>query len=130
MFTTGAGMALLIAACLGLVVGVVVVAQTLYATTMDHLPEFGTLRAMGAPSGYIYWIIIEQAVMSGVAGYVFGLAISLVIVHFSERGGASIVMTPAMAGGLFFLTIAMCVTAAMVSIHKVTRIDPAMVFKV
>ena len=44
MFTTGAGIAVLLAALLGLVVGVVVVAQTIYATTMDHLREYGTLR--------------------------------------------------------------------------------------
>src|SRR5229473_6746204 len=48
MFTTGAGVAVLLAAALGLIVGFVVVAQTIYATTMDHLREFGTLKAMGA----------------------------------------------------------------------------------
>src|SRR5690606_3496210 len=46
MFTTGAGLALLVASFVGLIVGFVVVAQTLYATTIDHLREFGTLRAI------------------------------------------------------------------------------------
>lgn len=129
MFSTGAGLALLIAACLGLIVGTVIVAQTLYATTMDHLPEFGTLRAMGAPNGYIYRIIIQQAVASGVAGYLFGLGISLAIIHFADLGGASIILPWPLAIALFFLTIAMCIGAALVSIQKVTWIDPAMVFK-
>ena len=44
LFTTGAGLAVLLAALLGLVVGVVVVAQTIYATTMDHIREYGTLK--------------------------------------------------------------------------------------
>ena len=52
MFTTGAGVAVLIAAVLGLIVGFVVVAQTIYATTMDHIREYGTLKAMGAPNSY------------------------------------------------------------------------------
>jgi len=129
MFTTGAGMALLIAASLGLVVGGVVVAQTLYATTMDHLPEFGTLRAMGAPGSYIHRIIVAQAVVAALVGYGFGIAISYFLVGLAERGGASIVLPPPMAVGLFFLTIVMCVTAGMVSIRRVTRIDPAMVFR-
>jgi putative ABC transport system permease protein len=30
---------------------------------------------------------------------------------------------------MFFLTLVMCVGAALVSINKVTRLDPAMVFK-
>ncbi|MBF0481796.1 MAG: ABC transporter permease [Desulfovibrionaceae bacterium] len=129
MFTTGAGMALVIAAALGLVVGGVVVAQTLYATTMDHLAEFGTLRAMGAGGPYIYKIILWQAVLSALAGYGLGISISFFVVHNAGRGGANIVLTASMAAGLFFLTLFMCTAAAMVSIHKVVRIDPAMVFK-
>lgn len=129
MFTTGAGIALLIAAALGLVVGVVVVAQTLYATTMDHLTEFGTLRAMGAGNWYIYRIIILQALISAVAGYALGLVMSIVIVHLSEKGGASILLPPGLAVALFFITVCMCVGAAVISINKVTRIDPVMVFR-
>jgi len=129
MFTTGAGMALVIAAGLGLVVGGVVVAQTLYATTMDHLPEFGTLRAMGAKNGYLYKIIMAQAVAAAVVGYVPGIALSHLLVHLAEAGGASILLTWKMSVGLFFLTVVMCVAAAFVSINRVTRIDPAMVFK-
>ena len=102
MFTTGAGMALLIAASLGLVVGGVVVAQTLYATTMDHLPEFGTLRAMGAPGGYIHRIIVAQAVAAALVGYGCGIGISYALVGLASRGGASIVLTGPMAVGLFF----------------------------
>lgn len=129
MFTTGAGLSVLIAAALGLVVGTVIVAQTLYATTMDHLPEFGTMRAMGAPGRYIHGIIIAQAVISAVIGYALALCVSLSIVGLAEKSGAAILLTAPMAAWLFVLTLAMCVAASYVSIFKVTRIDPAMVFK-
>lgn len=129
MFTTGAGVAVLIAAVLGLVVGFVVVAQTIYATTMDHIREFGTLKAMGAPNSYVYRVIMKQAAISAVIGYVLGMIVSVFVVHGSEKGGAAILMPTPMAVGMFFLTLAMCIGAALVSINKVTRIDPAMVFK-
>ncbi len=129
MFTTGAGVAVLIAALLGLVVGVVVVAQTIYATTMDHIREYGTLKAMGAPNSYIYRVIITQAGMSAVAGYVLAMFVSVFIVHASRSGGAAILMPWQMAVGIFFLTLLMCVSAAVVSINKVTSLDPAMVFR-
>ena len=129
MFTTGAGVAVLIAAVLGLVVGFVVVAQTIYATTVDHIREFGTLKAMGAPNSYVYKVIMTQAALSAVIGYVLGMIVSVFVVHGSEKGGAAILMPMPMAVGMFFLTLAMCVGAALVSINKVTRIDPAMVFK-
>lgn len=129
MFTTGAGVAVLIAALLGLVVGVVVVAQTIYATTMDHIREFGTLKAMGAPNSYIYRVIITQAGIAAVVGYTLAMFVSAFIVHASRSGGAAILLPWQMAVGLFFLTLAMCVGAAVVSIKKVTTLDPAMVFK-
>jgi putative ABC transport system permease protein len=129
MFTTGAGVAVLIAAVLGLVVGFVVVAQTIYATTMDHIREFGTLKAMGAPNSYVYKVIMKQAGISAIMGYVLGMMVSVFVVHASQKGGAAILMPMPMAAGMFFLTLAMCVGAALVSINKVMHIDPAMVFK-
>lgn len=129
MFTTGAGVAVLLAALLGLVVGVVVVAQTIYATTMDHLKEYGTLKAMGASNGYLYRVIIQQAILSAIAGYALGMLVSTFVVRGSEKGGAAILLPGWMAFAMLWLTLAMCVSAAWVSIRKVTRLDPAMVFK-
>jgi hypothetical protein len=48
LFSTGAGLDLILAAFLGVVIGVVITAQTLYASAVDHLPEYATLRAMPA----------------------------------------------------------------------------------
>jgi putative ABC transport system permease protein len=129
MFTTGAGLAVLTAALMGLVVGIAVVAQTIYAATMDHLREYGTLKAMGATNRYLYRVLIEQAVWSAVLGYGFALLVAHFVVEGSERGGALILMPFSMKMGMFFLAIFMCIAAALVSINKVTRLDPAMVFK-
>lgn len=129
MFTTGAGLAVLTAALMGLVVGVAVVAQTIYAATMDHIREYGTLKAMGATNWYLYRVLIEQAVWSAVLGYVFAMILAHFIVQASEKGGAVILMPLPMKIGMLFLAIFMCIAAALVSINKVTKLDPAMVFK-
>jgi putative ABC transport system permease protein len=129
MFGTGAGITVLIAAGLGLLVGVVVVAQTIYSATVDHLKEYGTLKAMGATNFYLYRVIITQAVASGIVGYIIGMSISLLISQISLQGTTAIILPPALVAALFGLTMLMCVAASMVSINKVTRIDPAMVFK-
>jgi putative ABC transport system permease protein len=129
MFTTGAGVAVLLAALLGLVVGVVVVTQTIYATTMDHLREYGTLKAMGAPNSYVYRVILQQAGMSAVMGYAMGICVSLFVVHAAQQGGAAILLPWQMALLIFGLTLVMCGIAAVVSINKVTTLDPAMVFR-
>ena len=66
LFGTGAGAALFAGALLGVIVGTVIVAQTLYSSTKDHLNEFATLRAIGSSRDYIYKVIICQALLSAV----------------------------------------------------------------
>jgi putative ABC transport system permease protein len=129
MFGTGAGITVLIAAFLGLLVGVVVVAQTIYSATVDHIREYGTLKAMGASNFYLYRVIITQAFLSGLIGYAVGMSIALFVSYISLKGTTAIILPTELIGGLFVLTILMCVGASVVSINKVTRIDPAMVFK-
>ncbi|MBV1692846.1 MAG: ABC transporter permease [Hyphomicrobiales bacterium] len=128
LFATGAGIALIGGAVLGLIVGTVIVAQTLYSSTKDHLNEFATLRALGSSSGYIYKVILSQAALSAVLGYVLGMSIALLIVYFTENSALPIIMTWGLAGLLFLLTIGMCAFSAVTAISKVTRLDPTMVF--
>ncbi len=128
LFQTGAGAALIAGAALGMIVGVVIVAQTLYSSTKDHLNEFATLRALGASAGYIHKVILIQALMSAVLGYGVGMILSLIVIWASKDTTLLIVMTPGLAVLLFALTIGMCTIAAMSAIFKVTRIDPAGVF--
>lgn len=129
MLGTGAGVSVLIAAGLGLLVGVVIVAQTIYSATVDHIREFGTLKAMGATNRYLYGVIVQQAVINAVIGYAIAIVIAGVVSRGSLAGTTAIMLPWQLAAGLFVLTVAMCVAASVVSIHKVTRLDPAMVFK-
>src|SRR5215469_12488048 len=128
LFATGAGVALIGGAILGLVVGTVIVAQTLYSSTKDHINEFATLRALGSSSGYIHKVILAQAAISAVIGYILGMGITLLIVASSENTALTIVMTPGLAALLLMLTVGMCSISALSAIAKVVKIDPAMVF--
>ena len=128
LFETGAGAALIAGAILGLIVGIVIVTQTLYSSTKDHINEFATLRALGASAGYIHKVILYQALLSAVIGYAAGITLSVLVVAASQSTTLNIVMTPKLALGLFIVTVGMCVFAALSAIFKVTRIDPAGVF--
>jgi putative ABC transport system permease protein len=130
MMSTGAGVALIGGAILGLIVGTVIVAQTLYSSTKDHLNEFATLRALGSSTGYIHKVILSQAALSAAIGYALGMLIALLIIYVTETMALPlpIVMTTGLAALLFGLTLFMCAISAIAAISKVTRIDPAMVF--
>lgn len=128
LFNTGAGAALIGGALLGTLVGTVIVAQTLYSSTKDHINEFATLRALGSSSGYIHKVILAQAGMSALLGYALGMTIAILIVVSAKGSALPIMMTPGLAFGLLALTLAMCAISAVSAIFKVTKIDPATVF--
>jgi putative ABC transport system permease protein len=128
LFSTGAGAALFAGALLGVIVGTVIVAQTLYASTKEHLNEFATLRAIGSSREYIYKVIVWQALLSAVIGFSIAAIFGDAIVRLTAATALPIVITPGLIVGLFLLTIVMCVGSAIAAIVQVTRIDPAMVF--
>ena len=128
LFDTGAGAALLGSAILGVIVGTIIVAQTLYSSAKDHLKEFATLRAIGSSRGYILKVILGQALLSAVVGFSMAAAIDFALVRATADAALPIVMTPELALGLFVLTVAMCAIAAVSAIRVVTRTDPVLVF--
>jgi putative ABC transport system permease protein len=128
LFGTGAGAALFAGALLAMVVGSVVVAQTLYSSTKEHLYEFATLRAIGSSGVYLHTVIITQALLSAVVGFGIAFVIGVFIVRLTADSALPVLMTPALTVILFILTVVMCVISALSSILKIMRMDPAMVF--
>jgi putative ABC transport system permease protein len=129
LVTTGAGITLVSSTLLALLVGVVIVAQTLYASTMDRLPEYAVIRAMGGPRSYLYRIIVQQAVLGGMFGAAIGLAIIAVVVVFTRNMSSAPEVPLWLAFGIVAATIGMCVIASIGSIGKVMTIDPVKVFR-
>lgn len=128
LFSTGAGFALIAGAILGTLVGTVIVAQTLYASTKDHLNEFATLRAIGSTAGYIHKVILCQALISAAIGFSLAALVGLATMWFTIGAVLEVVVTGWLLTTLLALTVVMCAVSALAAIAKVTRIDPAMVF--
>ena len=128
LFGTGAGFALLAGALLGIIVGTVIVAQTLYSSTKDHLGEFATLRAMGSSGQYLRMVIVIQGVLSAIIGFSMAAGISMMVVKATAETALPIVLTPALMTGLFIVTVVMCIVSATSAIVQLMRIDPVTVF--
>src|SRR6516164_2597359 len=122
LFGTGAG------AALGMIVGIVIVAQTLYASTKEFSNEFGTLRAIGSSARYIYTVIIIQALLSAAIGFGIATAIGMVIVKATADSALPVLIPSGLMVGLFLVTVAMCVVSAIAAIVHIMRTDPAVVF--
>ncbi|HEY9652525.1 MAG TPA: FtsX-like permease family protein [Coleofasciculaceae cyanobacterium] len=127
---TGIGFVLGLGAAVGVIVGVIIVGQILYSSVSDHLKEFGTLKAMGASDWVIYGVIIEQALWMAVLGYIPSMVLCYGVATWAFIAeGILILITPISAIAVLGLTVAMCVGSAVFAIQKVTRLDPAIVFK-
>ena len=126
---TGVGLILGLGATVGVIVGMVVVTQILYASVTDHIKEFGTLKAMGAPDRLLYGVVMEQALWMAILGYLPGMLLCFGVQAGVASQGIIILITPGAAAGVFGLVVMMCIGSGFLAIRKVTRVDPAIVFK-
>jgi putative ABC transport system permease protein len=126
---TGIGVGFSMTAVMAIIVGMVIVGQTIYTATVEHLREFGTLKAIGATNRDIYGIILKQALINAVVGYAAGLVITLLATRFVESAGLVMVVPGVLMVGIFGVTIAMCLSASVISVRKALHVDPLVVFR-
>ena len=127
--STGLGLNMYLTVFLGCLVGIVVVAQTLYTSTMEHIREFGTVKAIGGGNRDIYIILGKQASIAAVAGFALGAVMSYAIRPLIYKIDLKLVIPPQLSIAVFFGAIVLCLAAAMISFRKVASIDPALVFR-
>jgi putative ABC transport system permease protein len=127
--STGLGMSIFLTVFLGCLVGVVVVAQTLYTSTLEHLKEFGTVKAIGGSNADIYGILLKQAGIAAVIGFAIGAVPVVLVAPLTQAAGLRLIIPPPMIGIVAAGTLCLCAAASMVSFRKVAGIDPALVFR-
>jgi putative ABC transport system permease protein len=113
----------------GFFIGFVVVYQILYTEVTNHLPQLATMKAVGFTDVYLLRIVLSQAIILSLLGYVpgFWLAIGLYRVA-EEQMQMPFAMTAARSVGVFIATLVMCGLSAMIAVRKAWTADPAEVF--
>jgi putative ABC transport system permease protein len=127
--STGLGLNMYITVFLGCLVGIVVVAQTLYTSTMEHIREFGTVKAIGGGNRDIYAILGKQAAIAAVFGFALGALMAYAMRPVIHGIDLKLVIPPSLSLLVFLGAIVLCLSAAMISFRKVASIDPALVFR-
>lgn len=116
-------------AIMGFIVGGIIVYQILFADISEHLNEYATLRAIGYKNRFVSGIVLQQAAILAVLGYIPGM----ITVHwlYGIAAGATklpLYITPDRGITVFLMTLGMCAISALLAIRKVARLDPAEVF--
>ena len=118
-----------IAVALGFIVGTAIAGQTFYNFTLDNLRHFGALKAMGASSSTLLKMVLVQSVSVGLIGYGLGVGAAS-LMRYLLRNTELAFKLPwqlLMVSGSAVLFI--CLFSAFLSIRKVLRLEPAIVFK-
>lgn len=129
MTRTGLGISFGAATLLGLLVGLVMVGQTLYALVLDRLPEYGTLKAMGATESQIFRLVASQAMILAMAGSVIGLMIVQWIALQYSSPKAPIVVPHWLSLGSCLLVSVICLIASLIPYWRIRKVDPVMVLQ-
>ncbi len=124
---TGLGISFGAATLLGLFVGLVMVAQTLYALVLDRLPEYGTLKAIGATERQVFSLLVTQAVVMATLGSVLGLLAVALMQHRFSTPKAPIVVPWWLSLGSCALVLVICLVSALLPYLRVRKVDPVMV---
>jgi putative ABC transport system permease protein len=113
----------------GFIVGTVIVYQILYADVSDHLPEYATLKAMGYSDRYLVVIILQEAFVLAILGFIPGFAFSCGIYYIAQMATRlPIAMLTARAVLVFLLTLIMCVGSGAFALRRLRSADPAEIF--
>lgn len=115
----------------GFLVGLAVMALTVYIATLSRRVEYGILKAVGARNRYLYGTVLVQALSSVVLGFALALAITFLLSVIIPSLGSNLTLQISSASllkvGIVSLTIA--ALSALLPIRQIVGLDPALVFK-
>jgi len=114
---------------IGLTVGGIIVYQILFSDVSDHLAEYATLKAMGYTNGYLAWVVLQEAAILALLGFIPGLLVSFFL--YDTAGEATqlpMEMTLEMSALVLLLTVSMCAVSGVIALRKIRSADPAEIF--
>jgi putative ABC transport system permease protein len=127
--TTSTGFIFTMGVAVSCIVGTVIVYQILFTDISKHLKQYATLKAIGYHGRYLFIIVIQEALILAILGYIPGLGISLGLYELTSRGAnIPMIMEFGRVVTVLLLTIGMCVFSGLASVQKAITADPADVF--
>jgi putative ABC transport system permease protein len=126
---TNIGFVFSLLTAMGFVVGIILVYQILYTDVADHWSEYATLKAIGYTNLYLMGVVIQEAIILSVFGFIPGFLISQIFYDLGATvTGLVFQMTVERVVNLYILTFMMCLVSGLIAVRKVQRADPAEVF--
>ncbi|WP_225552209.1 ABC transporter permease [Sphingobacterium bovistauri] len=108
--------------------GFFIIGLTLYSSALDRIKDYGTLKAIGATKGYVNKLIIAQAFLYAVIGYMIAILLLFGFKYGVANSGLAIDITWGFALFLLFITLLISVGGSLFAVRKIAKLEPASVF--
>jgi putative ABC transport system permease protein len=126
---TSVGIIFSLGVVVGFIVGTAIVYQVLSSDIANHMPEYATLKAMGYGPRYLAKVVLVQALILAVVGFLPGYAISKVLYAVTSRTAhIAMELGPELTVAILLTSVAMCSLSGLASLRKVNSADPADLF--
>lgn len=116
---------------IGFLIGLAVMALTIYTSTLSRRREYGMLKALGARNRDLYLTVLAQAMLSVILGFLFGLIITLILTVAAPIFGSNLTLEVSLISMFKVGSVSLVIAAvsAMLPIRQIAGLDPAMVFR-
>ena len=127
---TGIGVNFGTTVLLGFIVGMAIAGQTFYLFTVENLKQFGALKAIGASTGMLARMILLQSFTVGFIGFGVGVGLATFFgLTIAGEGRLPFIETWPLLAGVFVALLSICAISSAISIHKLAKLEPAIVFR-
>ncbi|MSQ95219.1 MAG: ABC transporter permease [Gemmataceae bacterium] len=124
LFKTKAGIALGLAAALGLLVGAVVTSTTLHSATSASLKEYAVLRALGIPRWRMSMMVVSQSFWVGIGGIAAAMPVIYGIAYAGDLIGAKVLLPPWLLLGACVVTMTMAMLSGLMALRSLRMVEP------
>jgi putative ABC transport system permease protein len=130
VWETSIGVIFFVGVVVSFFVGIAIVYQVLSSDIASHMAEYATLKAIGYTSQYLRNVVLKQALIMSLIGFVIGLGLSEVLYRITASWAQNlpIAMTGWRIGGVLVLTVVMCVLSALLAVRKLDSVEPVDLF--
>ena len=113
----------------GFIVGIAICSQILFTELAENMAQFATLKAIGYDNRFLRTVILQQAALLTLFGFLPGVAVGwLLYQSIAHWTGLLMQMNLVLLTSVFGLTLTMCLSAGLMAARKVLTLDPADVF--
>lgn len=127
---TAIGKIFLLGMVVAIVVGIIICYQILYTNVNNYLPQFATLKAIGFSERYLVGVVLEQALLLSVLGFLPALLAAWVLFQFvSYKTGLLMFFNWQRIAVVLLATVGMCLFSGTIAMRRILTADPAEVFK-